>query len=133
MRLNRFFCIVTILGLAARTWSQDLQEWTDSYISGLGPAKHFRGTILTERAGHVPVEKSYGTAVEEWQVRNSRQPRFEIASLSKQFTAAAILKLADNGKLSVEDPVSKYYPDSPATWKGMTIHHSHAHLGAPRG
>lgn len=127
MRLNRFFCIVSILGLAALSWSQDFEEWTDSYISGLGPAKHFRGTILTERAGHVLVEKSYGTAVEEWQVPNSPQTRFEIASLSKQFTAAAILQLADNGKLSVEDPVSKYYPDSPATWNGMTIHHLLTH------
>ncbi len=57
--------------------------------------------------------KSYGAAVEGWQIPNSPETKFEIASLSKQFTAGAILKLADAGKLNVEDPVSKYYPESP--------------------
>jgi CubicO group peptidase (beta-lactamase class C family) len=47
--------------------------------------------------------------------------------VSKQFTAAAILQLVDGGKLKVDDPVSKYYPESPASWKGMTIHHLLTH------
>jgi CubicO group peptidase (beta-lactamase class C family) len=56
-------------------------------------------------------------------IRHLAALKFEIASLSKQFTAAALLQLADSGKLNVEDPVSKYYPEAPASWKGMTIHH----------
>ena len=122
-----FLALLGTFSLAALSWSQDLGEWTDSYVNGLAPAKHFRGTIVAERDGHVLVEKSYGEAVEEWQVPNSAETKFEIASLSKQFTAAAILQLADAGKLNVEDPVSKYYPDSPPAWKGMTIHHLLTH------
>src|SRR5258708_23943291 len=114
-----FFVLLGTLSFAALAGSQDLGEWTDSYVKGLAPAKHFRGSILVERNGQVLVENSYGTAVEEWQVPNSAETKFEIASLSKQFTAVAILQLADSGKLSVEDPVSKYYPDSPPSWKGM--------------
>src|ERR1700722_1711836 len=113
--------------LATLSWSQDLKEWTDSYVNGLGPAKHFRGVVVVERDGQVLLERSYGAAVEEWQIPNSPQTKFEIASLSKQFTAAAILQLADRGKLNVEDPVGKYYPESPPSWKGMTIHHLLTH------
>jgi CubicO group peptidase (beta-lactamase class C family) len=108
-------------------WSQDFGQWTDTYINSLAPAKHFRGMIVVERDGRVLVEKAYGAAIEEWQIPNSRETKFEIASLSKQFTAAAILQLADSGKLNVEDPVSKFYPESPASWKGMTIHHLLTH------
>lgn len=98
-----------------------------SCIEALAPAKHFRGTILVERNGQPLIQKNYGIAVEEWQIPISSDTRFEIASLSKQFTAAAILLLADSGKLNVEHMVSKYYPDSPPAWKGMTIHHLLTH------
>jgi len=94
-----FLVLLGALSFAALSWSQDLGEWTDSYVKGLAPAKHFRGTIAAERNGQVLVEKSYGAAVEEWQIPNSLETKFEIASLTKQFTAAAILQLADNGKI----------------------------------
>jgi D-alanyl-D-alanine carboxypeptidase len=61
---------------------------------------------VAERNGQALVEKSYGRAVEEWQIPNSADTKFETASLSKQFTAAAILQLADASKFNVEDPVS---------------------------
>jgi CubicO group peptidase (beta-lactamase class C family) len=115
------------ISFAALCWCQDLAQWTDSYVKSLAPAKHFRGTIVAERNGQVLVRKCYGTAVEEWQVPNSAETKFEIASLSKQFTAAAILQLADASKLNVEDSVSKYYPDRPTSWQGMTIHHLLTH------
>jgi D-alanyl-D-alanine carboxypeptidase len=122
-----FLVLLCAHSFTALSRPQDLEQWTDSYIQHLAPAKHFRGTLVAERNGKVLLEKSYGTAVEEWQVPNSDETKFEIASLSKQFTAAAILQLADAGKLNVEDPVSKYYPDSPPAWKGMTIHHLLTH------
>ena len=127
MTSKYFLVLLGVLNFASFSWSQDLGEWTDSYVKGLAPAKHFRGTIVAEQNGHVVFEKSYGTAVEEWQIPNSPATKFEIASLSKQFTAAAILQLADSGKLNVEDPVSKYYPEAPSSWKGMTIHHLLTH------
>src|SRR3981081_1501348 len=96
-----FLVLLGTLSIAALSWSQDLGGWTDSYVKGLAPASHFRGTIVAEQNGQVLVERSYGVAVEEWQVPNSPETRFEIASLSKQFTAAAILQLADSGKLNV--------------------------------
>ena len=127
IRPKSIFVPLAALTIAQLSWSQDLGGWTDSYVKALARAKHFSGTILAEKNGQVLIQKSYGAAVEGWQIPNSAETKFEIASLSKQFTAAAILQLADAGKLNVEDPVSKYYPESPPAWKGMTIHHLLAH------
>ena len=127
MNLKCIFVLLATLSFATLSWSQDLSEWTDSYVRSLLPAKHFSGTIVAERGGKVLVEKSYGSAVEEWRIPNSPETKFEIASLSKQFTAAVILQLADAGKLNVEDPIDKYYPEAPASWKGMTLHHLLTH------
>ena len=127
MHSKWIFVLLFTLSSATLSWSQDLSEWTDSYVKGLAPARHVSGVIVAERDNKVLVEKSYGSAVEEWRIPNSSDTKFEIASLSKQFTAAAILQLEDGGKLNVEDPVSKYYPEAPASWKGMTIHHLLTH------
>jgi D-alanyl-D-alanine carboxypeptidase len=127
--VNSKWTFVFLFALSSGTFSrsQDLSDWTDSYVKGLAPAKHFSGIIVAERDRKVLIEKSYGLAVEEWRIPNSSDTKFEIASLSKQFTAAAILQLADGGKLNAEDPVSKYYPEAPASWRGMTIHHLLTH------
>jgi CubicO group peptidase (beta-lactamase class C family) len=127
--VNSKWTFVLLFALSSGTFSrsQDLSDWTDSYVKGLAPAKHFSGIIVAERDSKVLIEKSYGLAVEEWRIPNSSDTKFEIASLSKQFTAAAILQLADGGKLNAEDPVSKYYPEAPASWRGMTIHHLLTH------
>jgi CubicO group peptidase (beta-lactamase class C family) len=53
--------------------------------------------------------------------------RFQIASITKQFTAAAVLLLADRGALSVEDPVGRWLGDGPAAWDPITIHHLLSH------
>jgi CubicO group peptidase (beta-lactamase class C family) len=49
--------------------------------------------------------------------------QFRLGSITKQFTAAAILHLAEQGKLKLEDPVELYYPGAPAAWDAITIHH----------
>jgi CubicO group peptidase (beta-lactamase class C family) len=94
----------------------------DGFVRKLSPERHFRGNVFAERNGQTALEKSYGFAVEGWKIPNTAQTRFEIASLSKQFTAAAVLQLADAGKLSLDDPVGKYYKDAPRSWQAITIH-----------
>jgi CubicO group peptidase (beta-lactamase class C family) len=109
-----------------------LGDWVDSYVRNLPPAKHFRGNIIARRNGRIILEKSYGLAVEGWNIPNTSRTKFEIASLSKQFTAAAILQLVDAGKLREDDPVSEFYKDAPRNWQGITIHHLLTHTsGVP--
>jgi D-alanyl-D-alanine carboxypeptidase len=96
-------------------------KWADSYLSALAKKGEFSGVVLVSRGGKPLFEKAYGEAVAGWHIPNGLETRFEIASLTKQFTGAAILQLAQAGKLGVEDPVSRYYPQAPATWAGITI------------
>jgi CubicO group peptidase (beta-lactamase class C family) len=63
--------------------------------------------------GRSVLEKAYGMADLEHDVANKADTIFEAGSVSKQFTAAAILLLAADGKLSIDDPVRKYIPELP--------------------
>jgi CubicO group peptidase (beta-lactamase class C family) len=64
---------------------------------------------------------AYGMANLEWRVRTTPETVFEIGSITKQFTAAGILLLAQDGKLSIDDPISRYLPGTPAIWKDITV------------
>lgn len=70
---------------------------------------------------------TYGIANLELNVRVKPQTVFEIGSITKQFTAAGILMLAQDGKLSVDDNISKYLKDTPEAWKKVTIRHLLTH------
>jgi CubicO group peptidase (beta-lactamase class C family) len=71
----------------------------------------FSGSLLVAKDGHILFQKSYGTANYEWNIPNSEKTKFHIASVTKTFTAAAILRLEQEGKLKLSDPLSKYVPD----------------------
>lgn len=89
--------------------------------------KIFMGSVLVARGSEVLFAKGYGMANLEWNIANTPSTKFRLASVSKQFTAAAILLLEERGKLKVEDPIKRYIPDAPATWDGITIHHLLSH------
>jgi CubicO group peptidase (beta-lactamase class C family) len=88
---------------------------------------HFMGSVLIVRDGHVLADRSFGSANIEWHISNAASTRFHIGSLTKQFTAASILLLAERGKLRLDDPVSKYLDNSPAAWNGITLLHLLTH------
>jgi CubicO group peptidase (beta-lactamase class C family) len=88
---------------------------------------HFTGSVLVARDGKLLLNKGYGEANREWSVPNGSDTRFRIASLTKQFTAAAILVLAERGKLSLDDRIATHLSDAPAAWKDVTILHLLTH------
>jgi len=91
-------------------------------MNGLVERDKFSGTVLVARDRKVLFEKGYGLANREWNIPNSPQTKFRIASLTKQFTAAAILLLQEQRKLKVTDTVSTYIADLPSAWQPITIH-----------
>jgi hypothetical protein len=93
-------------------------------------AQMFMGSVLVAKDGKAVFSKSYGMADLEWSVPNSPTTRFNIASMTKQFTAASILLLEDRGKLKTDDLVKKYLPDAPASWDKITIYHLLTHTSA---
>src|SRR5262249_21935167 len=76
--------------------------------------------------------KAYGSADLEHEVRNTPDTIFEAGSVSKQFTAAAVLLLARDRKLSLDDPVRKYVPELPDYGKPLTIRHLLTHTSGLR-
>ena len=83
----------------------------------------FSGAILIASDGEILLEKGYGYAVREWEVPNTPESVFLIASLTKQFTAMAVLLLQERGLLTVQDPICQYIEDCPEAWSEITIHH----------
>jgi CubicO group peptidase (beta-lactamase class C family) len=100
----------------------DLAAKVRAYVEPYLEMKAFSGAILIAKQGKVILDEGFGMANYELSVPNTPRTKFHIASISKTFTAAAILILEDRGRLSVDDPVSKSIPDYPGGDK-ITIHH----------
>jgi CubicO group peptidase (beta-lactamase class C family) len=79
------------------------------------------GTVLVARNNNILYSKSFGSANLEWDIPNTTKTKFRLGSITKQFTAAAILLLGERGKLKIDDPVKKYLTDAPTAWDEITI------------
>jgi len=97
--------------LAPLLFAQPSISRFDRQIQAYVRNRDFSGSVLIAREGHVLFQKSYGMANYEWGIPNSESTKFHIASVSKTFTAAAILRLEQQGKLKLTDPLSRYVPD----------------------
>ncbi len=93
----------------------------DDYLSKLADDGMFRGAVLLARDGVVLLRKGYGLADEARSIANTPQTRFRIGSITKSFTAMAILLLQERGKLHVRDHICRYVPDCPQDWQPITI------------
>lgn len=93
----------------------------DRYLSDLVQAGLFQGSVLVARDGQIIIDKGYGYANVARAEPNTSATRFQIASMTKQFTAVAVLQLVARGQLALNDPVCSYLADCPATWRAITI------------
>jgi CubicO group peptidase (beta-lactamase class C family) len=99
----------------------------DTAIGEMAEKRRFSGTILIAQDDQVLLSKGYGQADLESGKPNTPETRFRIGSITKGFTATAILILQEQGKLSVQEHVCAYIPDCPAAWQAITIHHLLTH------
>ena len=120
------FVLLAWLGGATVCFAQDaarMDQVVQSYVSN----GTFAGSVLVARGSHVIVSKGYGLANVEWNIPSSPSARFRVASITKQFTAAAILLLAERGRLKIDDLVKTHLPEAPAAWDRITIFHLLTH------
>ena len=82
----------------------------------------FSGSVLVARNDKIILSKGYGFANKEKGIKNNPQTVYDICSVTKQFTAAAILKLVEANKLKLTDSLSKYFEHLPDDKKDITIH-----------
>ena len=116
MRKPLALLFVPVLCLA-----QDLAVQADRYVDLWFKAGKFMGSVLVARNGETQFQKSYGWANAEWSIPNTPEAKYRLGSITKQFTAVAILQLVEKGKIKLDDPINKYLPNPPAAWEPVTI------------
>lgn len=124
--MRRSITVVFLLLLAvfpSLLRAQDITEKLDRTITSLHKANIFNGAVLVAKGGDILLRKGYGTAVMEWNVPVSPETRFRIGSVTKQFTAAIILKLMEEGKVDLQEKLRTYIPEYPSAQADkVTIH-----------
>lgn len=122
---------VLVLLLSACTWfgpsrlvvSPEAISRVDETLTAMARDGIFTGSVLVAQDGEVLLREGYGFADRAQETPNTPQARFHLGSISKQFTAMAILILQSQGTLSVKDPICDTINGCPAAWRDITIHH----------
>lgn len=124
MPTSRIACFACTLLLFAQTASAaEPAAAIDAELVRLLPANQPGAAVLVLKDGVTILNRGYGLANVELHVPMQPGQVFHAASVGKQFTAAAILTLAEAGKLKLTDPLRTFFPDAPATWNGITVAH----------
>ena len=110
----------TTFGQASKE-NDDAVKRIDNYLSKLEEIG-FDGSVLVELNGEKRISKGFGFSNKREKIKNSSTTVFDIGSITKQFTAAAILKLEMQGKLSTDDKITKYFDNVSTDKRNITIH-----------
>ncbi len=98
----------------------------DTYLTRITPFG-FSGALLVAKEGEIVLNKGYGLAIRSENVPNTADTVFSTGSITKQFTAAGIMKLEMMGKLNTGDLISMYFDNVPEDKKDITLHHLLTH------
>lgn len=116
------FCFAAFAATTARA------DAIDDYVASQMRKQHIAGLSLAVIKDGKPVKlKGYGSANLELDVPVTADTVFKIGSVSKQFIASGIMLLVDDGKVSLDDKISKYLESPPATWSDITVRHVLSH------
>ncbi|HZB45555.1 MAG TPA: serine hydrolase [Pyrinomonadaceae bacterium] len=119
--------VATICTAQVFTPQPELAARLDRRLGEMMAQRRFSGAVLVARAGKVILKKGYGMANHEFDIPNTPRTKFRLGSLTKQFTAAAVMLLEERGRLSVQDSVCKHVENCPAAWQPVTLHHLLTH------
>lgn len=118
-----YFTLFFIFSVQAQERLNDnaLFNRIDSYLNQ-SVANGYSGSVLVAQDGQIILSKGYGWADRSNKIKNTPSTVFNIGSVTKQFTAAAILKLMEEEKLDVTDKIETYFPEATSDKKDITIH-----------
>lgn len=119
-------CLFAILLLGTAVEAQT--DRTDTFIAAEMKRQKIPGlSLVVLKAGQVIKAQGYGLANVKLKIPATPETVYKIASTSKQFIATGIMLLAQEGRLALGDPISKYLEGTPAAWHGITIRHLLTH------
>jgi len=110
--------IAAITAFAQNTDRSAVSEYVKSEMQ----RQHIPGlSLLVISKGQIVMAEGFGLANVELQVPVKPETVFQSGSVGKQFTATAVMMLVEQGKIALDDPLTKFFPDAPATWKEVTV------------
>jgi CubicO group peptidase (beta-lactamase class C family) len=130
-----YVTLLAAIFLCLNSFSQITKEkikQIDSLFTPWNKTNHPGGTVLISKNGEIIFSKAYGLASLEYNIPNTLNTRFNIGSLSKQFTAMGIVVLEEQNKLSFDDDIRKYIPELSNYDKIITIRHLLHHTSGIR-
>ena len=117
MKKILLLCLISTVFLCefnlALAQNDDIQKKVDEYIDAHMQMNQFSGSILIAKKGQILVSKGYGYASYRFDIKNDPETKFRIGSLTKGFTAVAIMQLIENNKLNLDDKLTKFISDYP--------------------
>ena len=122
---RRFSALFLFILFSAATMvnAQDKAASIDEMMKRHNQYGHFNGSVLVAENGRVIYKKGFGMANMEWNIPNDPETKFRLASITKQFTAALILQLVEQGKLKLDGKLTDYLPDyRKDTGDRITVH-----------
>ena len=124
---------VEIIGEAVPPLSPAVLARIDDYAQAQMRRQHIPGmTLVVTRGGQPVLKKGYGVANMTTGAPATPDTVYRIASLTKQFTASAIMVLVQEGRLTLDQPVSSFFATTPASWKDITVRHLLNHTSGLR-
>jgi len=121
--MKKLLCLIVVL-LPLCCKAQDKAAAIDSLLKGYAQRNDLNGCVLLAEKGKIIYQQAFGTASFELNVPNTNETKFEIASISKTFTALMVLQQVEKGKLKLDGKVTDYLPDYPAkSGNKITLRH----------
>jgi CubicO group peptidase (beta-lactamase class C family) len=122
--IARSLTIIALVFCSPRTFADQSDDFLQAQMKSHGIPGC---TLIVVKSGKQLKNAAYGLANLELNVPATAETKFEIGSITKQFTAAAVLLLEQQGKLSVDDSVTRYLTNAPASWTNITLRHLLSH------
>ncbi len=111
-----FIYILLIFAVAVKA------DEVDGYVRSQLAERHIPGAaIAVVKNGKIIKSEGYGLASIEFDAPATKETVFEIGSVSKQITAVAVMLLVEDGKINMDEKISKYLPNTPETWKNVSV------------
>ena len=108
--------------------ADDVDGKVDALVQSELQKQHIPGAAVgVYRDGKLTRAQGYGLANVEWDAAVTPDTIFQSGSVGKQFTATAVMMLVEEGKVGLDDPIKKYFPDAPETWNDIKVHNLLSH------
>jgi CubicO group peptidase (beta-lactamase class C family) len=127
-RMRNLAALAICLVVAAPAAAQDPMDAVDALVRAEMASQKIPGVAVAVIRNGVPVTaQGYGLANVEHDVPVTRETIFQSGSVGKQFTSAAVMLLVEEGKIHLDDSLSRFFPDGPPAWKHITVRHLLTH------